>query len=128
MRSLEYDSLPKLKLFQRPVLNSGYDYVSPYYHRHKYDGTITNTIVYPITRALYGKRIRQLVWKETKGSSPVETFGFVYAVGLEPISVNLDRMIEKCKLDVNELAPSVYIWPGGGMGSQESRPQVYPAR
>ena len=27
--------------------------------RHKYDGTITNTIVYPLTRALYGKRIRQ---------------------------------------------------------------------
>lgn len=42
-----------------PILHSGYDFVSPYYLRHKFDGTITNTIVYPMTRALYGKRIRQ---------------------------------------------------------------------
>ncbi|MEA1964062.1 MAG: hypothetical protein U9O41_02930, partial [Candidatus Aerophobetes bacterium] len=42
-----------------PILLKGYDYVSPLYSRHKYDGTITNSIVYPLTRALYGKRIRQ---------------------------------------------------------------------
>jgi len=42
-----------------PVLNQGYQYVSPVYLRHKYDGTITNNIVYNLTRALYGKRIRQ---------------------------------------------------------------------
>jgi len=42
-----------------PVLNHGYDFVSPYYIRHKYDGTITNHIAYSVTRALYGKRIRQ---------------------------------------------------------------------
>lgn len=36
-----------------------YDYVAPYYARHKYDGTITNSIIYPMTRALYGKRVRQ---------------------------------------------------------------------
>jgi len=33
--------------------------VAPLYARHRYDGTITNTIVYPLTRALYGQRIRQ---------------------------------------------------------------------
>lgn len=43
----------------KPVLSEGFDYVSPFYFRHKYDGTITNSIVYPLTRALYGKRIRQ---------------------------------------------------------------------
>jgi glycosyltransferase involved in cell wall biosynthesis len=48
-----------IDLLIRPVLHSGYDFVAPYYHRHKYDGTITNSIVYPLTRALYGKRIRQ---------------------------------------------------------------------
>ncbi len=42
-----------------PVLSRGYDYVAPVYMRHKYDGTITNNIVYNLTRALYGKRIRQ---------------------------------------------------------------------
>lgn len=42
-----------------PILENGYQYVSPVYVRHKYDGTITNNIVYNLTRALYGKRIRQ---------------------------------------------------------------------
>ncbi|MFB3923076.1 MAG: glycosyl transferase family 2 [Terriglobia bacterium] len=42
-----------------PVLEREYDYVAPYYKRHKYDGTITNSIVYPLTRALYGRRVRQ---------------------------------------------------------------------
>jgi len=42
-----------------PILEKGYQYVSPVYVRHKYDGTITNNIVYNLTRALYGKRIRQ---------------------------------------------------------------------
>ena len=31
----------------------------PLYARYKYDGTITNTVTYPLTRALYGQRIRQ---------------------------------------------------------------------
>jgi hypothetical protein len=33
--------------------------VAPLYSRYKYDGTITNTVTYPVTRALYGHRIRQ---------------------------------------------------------------------
>jgi glycosyltransferase involved in cell wall biosynthesis len=33
--------------------------VAPLYVRHKYDGTITNNIAYPMTRALYGRRVRQ---------------------------------------------------------------------
>ncbi len=46
-------------LLLRPVLEHDFDYVAPYYKRHKYDGTITNSIVYPLTRALYGRRVRQ---------------------------------------------------------------------
>jgi hypothetical protein len=42
-----------------PVLNNAADFVAPYYIRHKFDGTITNHIVYPTTRALYGKDVRQ---------------------------------------------------------------------
>ncbi len=41
-----------------PVVE-GYDFVSPDYLRHKFDGTITNTIAYNLTRALYGHKIRQ---------------------------------------------------------------------
>ncbi len=48
-----------IELLLKPVLEEGSDYVAPLYHRHKYDGTITNSIIYPLTRALYGKRVRQ---------------------------------------------------------------------
>ncbi len=48
-----------IELLSGPILKGGYDYVSPLYARYKYDGTITNTVTYPLTRALYGKRIRQ---------------------------------------------------------------------
>ncbi len=40
-------------------LFQGFDFVAPLYLRHKYDGTITNSIAYPLTRALYGRRVRQ---------------------------------------------------------------------
>ena len=178
-----------IELLIKPVLEEGQDYVAPYYMRHKYDGTITNTIVYPLTRALYGRRIRQPIggdfgfsgrlasaylgkdvwqsdvarfgidiwmtttavangfkvcqaflgakihdakdpgsdlsamlhqvvgsvfdlmeeyagtWRSVRGSEPVATFGFVYSVGLEPVQVNLDKMIEKFRIGVRELAP-----------------------
>ena len=186
----------------RPVMTAGFDYVAPLYHRHKYDGTITNSIVYPLTRALYGKRIRQPIggdfgfsgrlakfyltkdvwetnvarfgidiwmtttavaggfrvcqsflgakihdlkdpgadlsemlyqvvgaafdlietytdaWKRAGTSEPVQTFGFQYAVGLEPVSVNIGRMVDKFRLGVRELSA---IWaevlPENVMGS-----------
>jgi glucosylglycerate synthase len=41
-----------------PLLEE-YQFVAPLYVRHKYDGFITNNIAYPLTRALYGRRIRQ---------------------------------------------------------------------
>jgi glycosyltransferase involved in cell wall biosynthesis len=176
-----------IELLIKPVLEEGYDYVAPYYMRHKYDGTITNTIVYPLTRALYGKRIRQPIggdfgfsgklasfylekdvwesdvarfgidiwmtttaiangfkicqaflgakihdakdpgadlsamlhqvvgsvfglmeeyaptWRSIADSEPVATFGFVYSVGLEPIHVNLEKMIEMFRMGVRDL-------------------------
>jgi len=42
-----------------PVWRGEYDFVTPHYLRYKYDGTITNSLAYPLTRALYGQRIRQ---------------------------------------------------------------------
>ncbi|MDY7039780.1 MAG: glycosyl transferase family 2 [Chloroflexota bacterium] len=42
-----------------PVIKEGYSYVTPFYTRHKYDGTITNNVVYPMTRMLYGVDLRQ---------------------------------------------------------------------
>ncbi len=180
-----------IELLVKPVLEEGFDYVAPLYQRHKYDGTITNSIVYPLTRALYGKRVRQPiggdfgfsgrlakfylsedvwetdvarygidiwmtttaiandfkicqaylgakihdpkdpgadlsamlyqvvgstfdlmetyfdVWKGIADSRTVPTFGFHYDVGLEPVSVNLERMIDRFCLGVQELG---LIW------------------
>jgi nucleotide-binding universal stress UspA family protein len=48
-----------IELLAGPILKGGYDFVAPLYVRHKYDGTITNSVTYPLTRALYGHRIRQ---------------------------------------------------------------------
>lgn len=180
-----------IELLLKPVYESGFDYVAPLYHRHKYDGTITNSIIYPLTRALYGRSVRQPIggdfgfsgqlashylaqdvwesdvarfgidiwmtttalagnfrvcqsflgakihdakdpgadlsamlyqvvsatfdlmetyhdiWAKVGASSKVPTFGFEYAVGLEPIAVNVDRMLERFSLGVQEL---VDIW------------------
>jgi hypothetical protein len=48
-----------MDLLLSPQLREGFDFVAPLYLRHKYDGTITNSIVYPLTRSLYGHRVRQ---------------------------------------------------------------------
>lgn len=48
-----------IQLLLAPVLAKDYGYVCPFYRRYKYDGTITNSIAYPFTRALYGRRVRQ---------------------------------------------------------------------
>jgi len=176
-----------IELLIRPVLEHDFDFVSPYYLRHKYDGTITNSIVYPVTRALYGKRIRQPIggdfgfsgrlagfyltkdvwesdvarfgidiwmtttavandfkvcqaflgakihapkepssdlsamltqvlsalfmlmeeyedrWRRIKETSPIPLFGFQFSVGLEPVHVNIERMINMYKLGIKEL-------------------------
>ncbi|UCG80802.1 MAG: glycosyltransferase, partial [Desulfobacterales bacterium] len=56
LRSIDSDWV---KYLLQPILEMDYQYVSPLYSRYKYDGTITNNIVYNLTRALYGLRIRQ---------------------------------------------------------------------
>jgi len=48
-----------IELLAGPILKGGYDFVAPLYARYKFDGTITNSVTYPLTRALYGRRIRQ---------------------------------------------------------------------
>jgi hypothetical protein len=52
-----------------PIKGGAADYVTPLYARHKFDGTITNNVAYPLTRALYGLRLRQPIGGEF-GFSP----------------------------------------------------------
>lgn len=180
-----------IELLLSPVLNEGFDYVAPLYLRHKYDGTITNSIVYPLTRALYGQRVRQPIggdfgfsgqlaahylthdvwhtdvarfgidiwmtttaltggfkvcqsflgakihdpkdpgvdlsamltqvissvfslmetnerhWRQSQSSVAVPLFGFEYSVGLEPVRVNVERMIQSFKQGTRDLG---FIW------------------
>lgn len=180
-----------IDLLLRPILHADYDLVAPYYHRHKYDGTITNSIVYPVTRSLYGRRIRQPIggdfglsprlverylsrsdwetdvarfgidiwmttiavaenfrtcqsflgaklhdakdpgadlsdmlrqvvgsvfslmeeyeaaWAPVVGSAPVDLYGFPYDVGLDPVNVDVERMIDVFRAGCLNLAE---IW------------------
>ncbi|MDO8427018.1 MAG: glycosyltransferase [Deltaproteobacteria bacterium] len=63
-----------IELLIAPVLKEGFDFVAPLYTRHKYDGTITNSIIYPVTRALYGKKIRQPIGGEFGFSGKMAEF------------------------------------------------------
>ncbi len=53
-----------VKLLGDPVYKYNFGLVTPYYKRYKYDGTITNSLAYPLTRSLYGKIIRQPIGGE----------------------------------------------------------------
>jgi hypothetical protein len=42
-----------------PIYRDGFDLVTPTYRRHKFEGLLITNLVYPMTRALYGLRIRE---------------------------------------------------------------------
>ena len=82
-----------IQLLGGPVIFKKFDYVAPLYTRHKYDGTITNSLIYPLTRALYGQRIRQPIGGE---------FGFSASV--------LKHYIEKDIWDTDVAYYGIDIW------------------
>ena len=43
----------------RPVYRDNVDLVTPVYRRHRFEGILVTNLMYPITRALYGKSIRE---------------------------------------------------------------------
>jgi len=43
----------------RPVYRENFDLVTPVYRRHKFDGLLLRNLIYPMTRALYAKRVRE---------------------------------------------------------------------
>ncbi|HET9598929.1 MAG TPA: hypothetical protein VFP65_25375 [Anaeromyxobacteraceae bacterium] len=51
-----------------PVLEEGFDLVCPCYASHRYEGVVTTGLVYPLTRALFGRRLRQPVADELAAS------------------------------------------------------------
>jgi len=61
LRSITPEWIGRLLL---PITSGNADYMTPLYARHKHDGTITNSVAYPLTRALYGFRVRQPIGGE----------------------------------------------------------------
>lgn len=53
------DGVDWLGLLLSPILEGGYELVCPSYTRARLDGLLGTAIVYPLTRALYGVRLRQ---------------------------------------------------------------------
>lgn len=43
----------------RPVCHDNFDLVTPVYRRHKFDGLLVRNLLYPMTRAIYSRRIRE---------------------------------------------------------------------
>ncbi len=47
-----------------PVVSGDFAFAAPLYRRFRYDGTITNNVVYNMLRCLYGRRVRQPIGGE----------------------------------------------------------------
>jgi hypothetical protein len=43
----------------RPIYNDNFDLVSPIYRRQKFEGVLMRNLLYPMTRAIYGYRVRE---------------------------------------------------------------------
>jgi hypothetical protein len=54
---LETASPEWIRQLVRPLLEDGVDLVVPRYARHKFEGLLNSSIIAPLTRCLYGKRI-----------------------------------------------------------------------
>jgi glucosylglycerate synthase len=44
----------------QPVYRQDFDFVAPLYARQRFDGLLARTLLYPMSRAIFGKRIREL--------------------------------------------------------------------
>ncbi|MBM4330074.1 MAG: glycosyl transferase family 2 [Deltaproteobacteria bacterium] len=69
-----------MKNLLQPIYTDGFDYVAPLFARPKFDGTITNSIVYPLTRALYGRRVQQPIGGNFSFSGKLAAFYLEKAV------------------------------------------------
>jgi glucosylglycerate synthase len=64
----------------RPIYRDGFDLVTPTYRRHKLEGLLITNLLYPMTRALYGLRIREAYSQE---------FGFSGRLGSKFLEKNV---------------------------------------
>jgi len=112
-----------------PILSGEADYLTPFYSRHKYDGTITNNIVYPMVRAIFGQNVRQPiggdfgfsgemakyfankhVWDTDVAKFGIDVWMTVTAMGegFKLAQVNLGRKIHDAKDPASDLGPMFF--------------------
>ena len=53
-----------------PVLKDDFGLVLPLYHRHRYDGTLTQALVVPLVRSLFGRQLQHPIAEEFACSGP----------------------------------------------------------
>jgi hypothetical protein len=58
----------------RPAFRDSYDFVAPLYSRHKFHGLLARNLLYPMTRALFGRRVRELYADEWGFSNRLGAF------------------------------------------------------
>jgi glucosylglycerate synthase len=58
----------------RPAFRDSYDFVAPLYSRNKFHGLLARNLLYPMTRALFGRRIRELYSDEWGFSNRLGAF------------------------------------------------------
>lgn len=63
----------------KPTARENFDYVAPLYRRHRFDGLLARHLLYPMSRAIFGKRIRELHSDE---------FGFSCRLGSDWLNQN----------------------------------------
>ncbi|WP_121514334.1 MULTISPECIES: glycosyltransferase [unclassified Petrotoga] len=79
-----------------PIMKGLSDYVTPYYVRHKYDGTITNQVCYPLVSSLFGQAIRQPI-------------GGDFGVGKNMIDVYLKAASSVAKTEVARFGIDIWM-------------------
>jgi glycosyltransferase involved in cell wall biosynthesis len=85
-----------IERLSKPVLRGATSYITPYYVRHKYDGTITNNLCYPLTTALYGIDIRQPI-------------GGDFGIGLDLIDIYLSKPSETWRSDISRFGIDIWM-------------------
>ncbi|HPX22124.1 MAG TPA: glycosyltransferase [Mesotoga sp.] len=94
-----------------PIINLDASYVAPYYIRHKYDGTITNSICYPLTTSLYGRKVRQPI-------------GGDFGVGREMIDYYVSMPVEAWNCDISRFGIDIWMTTSA---INEARGKIYQA-
>jgi len=79
-------------------------YLGAKIHDAKDPGSDLTAMLVQVTGALFRQLERDApLWMTTTGSEPVPGFGFEYEVGLEPVSVNVARLVAQFERGFHEL-------------------------